>query len=156
MKIISTSKDREWSEALYGRAVEFHGHGGPYMLIGLRMGMLALRGLDAKGWFDIRCRAKLHWGPPDACVLDGIQISTGCTMGKHNLDVEEAGGVEAEFMAGEHVLNIRVKDQVIVAIRDELREDHDESEEENEAELEEFMLRLRKAPDDELFMVVHR
>jgi len=37
MMRVETPKTREWSEALQDKAVEFHGHGGPFMIIGLRM-----------------------------------------------------------------------------------------------------------------------
>ena len=40
---------------------------------------------------------------PDACVLDGIQVSTGFTLGKHNIEVEEKRGVSATFKHGEVV-----------------------------------------------------
>jgi formylmethanofuran dehydrogenase subunit E len=131
LAFVSTPKDRMWSEDLYKRAVEFHGHGGPFMVIGLMMGLTALDMLDAKGWFGIRCRAMLCWRPPDSCVLDGIQISTGCTTGKHNLEVVELDGVAAEFKAGEKTLLIKVRDQVLVKIGHELEEeDHEEGPEE--------------------------
>jgi formylmethanofuran dehydrogenase subunit E len=152
MRVVTTPKERAWSEGLYQRAVEFHGHGGPFMLIGLRMGMLALRALDAEGWFGIRCVARLHWGPPDSCVLDGIQISTGCTTGKHNLDVVEAEGVTAKFEAGDRVLVVGVRDGILAAIREEQTGHGDESEEEN---LGRLMRRLREMPETELFEV-HR
>jgi formylmethanofuran dehydrogenase subunit E len=43
------AKTRELSEELVLRAGEFHGHGGPFLVIGLRMGLRALRDLDASG-----------------------------------------------------------------------------------------------------------
>jgi formylmethanofuran dehydrogenase subunit E len=145
LKVVSTPKDREWSEGLYQSAVEFHGHGGPFMVIGLRMGMTALEMLDAGGWFGIRCRAMLRWRPPDSCVLDGIQISTGCTTGKHNLDIVERDGVAAEFRADEKTLLIRVRDHVLAKIGHELaEEDHGE-------EPEELIDWLREMPMRDLF-----
>jgi formylmethanofuran dehydrogenase subunit E len=76
---------------------EFHGHGGSFMVIGLRMGLIALRLLDSKGWFGLTCTATLEWSPPDSCVLDGIQISSGFTMGKRNLTLKEGKDISAEF-----------------------------------------------------------
>jgi len=67
------------------------------MAAGLRMGIIALKTLDARGWFGIKCIARLHWSPPDSCVIDGLQVSTGCTMGKHNISVKERDDVSAEF-----------------------------------------------------------
>ncbi len=147
MKVVSTPKCRVWSDELYDRAEEFHGHGGPFMVVGLRMGQTALDALDARGWFGIRCRAMLRWRPPDSCVLDGIQVSTGCTTGKHNLEVAELDGVAAEFATSEKTVLIRVKNGILDEIRGEL------SEEEHDEESEEIVERLKTTPIDELFMI---
>jgi len=110
---VKTPKRRDWSDDILDRGIEFHGHGGPFMVLGIRMGLVALERLDAHGWFDLRCLAKLRWAPPDSCVLDGIQISSGCTMGKHNVYVEEQDGIAAEFAKGERVLEIRLRQEVL-------------------------------------------
>jgi formylmethanofuran dehydrogenase subunit E len=149
--MVSTPKDRTWSEELYERAEMFHGHGGPFMVIGLRMGQTALDVLDARGWFGIRCRAKLRWRPPDSCILDGIQMSTGCTTGKHNLDIVERDGVAAEFVTSEKSVLITVKRKILEEIRDELAED--EHDEDHGDEPEELINRLKAMPSDELFII---
>jgi len=53
-------KQRAWSEDLLNRAIEFHGHGCPFMVIGLKIGLAALRTLDLKGWFDVNCCVNLR------------------------------------------------------------------------------------------------
>jgi formylmethanofuran dehydrogenase subunit E len=131
---VETPKSRMWSWADYDKGADFHGHGGPFLVVGLRMGYTALRLLDAHGWFDLQCKPRLKWAPPDSCILDGIQISTGCTTGKHNLDVEEGTGVSCLFTKGEKRLRIHLKHEVYSDIRAELNgedEDHDEEEELN-------------------------
>ncbi len=151
MRMVSTPKERAWSDELYKRAEEFHGHGGPFMVIGLRMGQTALDVLDARGWFGIRCRAKLRWRPPDSCVLDGIQMSTGCTTGKHNLDIVERDGVAAEFTTKDKTVLITVKKRVLETIREELvEEEHDDDHGE---EPEELIDHLKTMPSDELFII---
>jgi len=124
---VQTPKDREWSHELLERAIEFHGHGGPFMVIGLRMGLTALKRLDAKGWFDIRCRVSLRWRPPDSCVIDGIQSSTGCTTGKHNIEVEEGEGIPAYFLKDAEGLRITLKKDVEERIRTILAEKPEET-----------------------------
>jgi formylmethanofuran dehydrogenase subunit E len=151
MRIALTPKDKEWSDELYSRAEEFHGHGGPFMVIGLRMGQTALQMLDARGWFGIKCNALLRWRPPDSCVLDGIQMSTGCTTGKHNLIVTEREGVAAEFETDEKTILIRLKSGILDEIRGELAEvEHDEDHGE---EPEGLIDRLKAMPYDDLFNV---
>jgi CubicO group peptidase (beta-lactamase class C family)/formylmethanofuran dehydrogenase subunit E len=68
-------------------AAQFHGHLGPMMVFGARTGMAALRAIDAKGYFDveIKCEGPLA-KPPASCFLDGLQIATGATLGKRNLE----------------------------------------------------------------------
>jgi formylmethanofuran dehydrogenase subunit E len=114
---VEKSNQTCWSEELFERAVEFHGHGGPFMVVGLRMGLTSLRELGAGGWFDIRCRVELIWRPPDSCVIDGIQSSTGCTMGKRNIEVSEKDGIAAEFSNGERSVRITLKRGVLEKIR---------------------------------------
>jgi formylmethanofuran dehydrogenase subunit E len=43
-------------------------------------------------------------------------MSTGCTTGKHNLDVEERDGVAAEFTTKEKTVLITVKKKVLEEI----------------------------------------
>jgi formylmethanofuran dehydrogenase subunit E len=68
-------------------AAQFHGHLGPMMVFGARMGMAALHAVGAKGYFDveIKCEGPMA-KPPASCFLDGLQVSTGATMGKRNLE----------------------------------------------------------------------
>ena len=63
------------------------------------MGMAALQAVDAKGYFDVEiaCEGPLE-KPPASCFLDGLQISTGATLGKRNL----------EWIKGEKIV-VRVK-----------------------------------------------
>ena len=154
MRVVEEPKQRAWSQELYDRAVEFHGHGGPFMVIGLRMGILALDRLDSKGWFDISCRAMLRWKPPDSCIIDGIQSSTGCTTGKHNLVVDEDEGVAAEFRSGEKTVLVILKDAVLSTIRKAISMDN--SGKVHEGEAESFMQYLIDALAAQLFEVIER
>ena len=123
MNFVEEPKQRILDESLESRAIEFHGHDGPFMTLGLRMGLTALEMLDCKGWFDLDCEVRLIWNPPDSCVIDGIQSSTGCTMGKKNIAVVEKPGVEAVFASKEKVLKIKLKDEVIEKIKNNMTEE---------------------------------
>ncbi|MCW4050142.1 MAG: formylmethanofuran dehydrogenase subunit E family protein [Candidatus Bathyarchaeota archaeon] len=125
MKFVEEPKQRHFDEALKERAIEFHGHDGPFMVIGLRMGLTALERLDCKGWFDLHCTVRLHWAPPDSCVIDGIQSSTGCTMGKRNIDVVEQEGVEAVFKSKDRTLTLTLRREVLDRIKGDLDENED-------------------------------
>jgi len=141
LNFVEEPKQRIYNESLEERAIEFHGHDGPYMVIGLRMGLTALEMLNCKGWFDLECEVKLHWNPPDSCVIDGIQSSTGCTMGKKNISVVEQSGVMACFRSGEKVLTLVLRHEVISKIKDNMVDEdipHDMIEDIEEADLEEL------------------
>lgn len=67
-------------------AVQFHGHLGPWAAAGLRMGMAARQAAGAQGYFDLEVEARGPLDrPPCSCLLDGLQVSTGATLGKRNL-----------------------------------------------------------------------
>lgn len=119
-------KQREWSEDLLRRAISFHGHVGPFLVVGLRMGLVALRMLEASGWFDLRCSVKLSRSTPDSCVIDGIQFSTGCTMGKCNIEAEEGEGIAADFTKEDKKLSIVLRQELFQEIRANLDEKREE------------------------------
>jgi len=116
-------KRRVLDEELERRAVEFHGHGGPFMTVGLRMGLYALGHLDCKGWFDVSCRVALRWSPPDSCVIDGIQSSTGCTMGKRNMEVVEGDGISAAFTSRGGSVTLTLRKEVLDKVRSGLEDE---------------------------------
>lgn len=117
------------------------------MVVGLRMGLLALKRLDANGWFDLRCRVGLRWNPPDSCVIDGIQSSSGCTMGKKNLEIEEDDGISAEFTKCHKHITISLRKEVLNNIKFILSE-------KNEERVKKLMKELESANDYEIFNII--
>jgi formylmethanofuran dehydrogenase subunit E len=63
----------------------FHGHIGPCLVIGMKMGYFAVSHLNARRHFGIQAEVRCPARPPVSCMIDGIQLSTGCTMGKANI-----------------------------------------------------------------------
>ena len=146
---VETPKQRDWSDDILDRGIEFHGHGGPFMVVGLRMGIVALERLDAHGWFDLKCVVRLRWEPPDSCVIDGIQTSSGCTMGKHNIEVEEQDGIAAKFTKGEEGLEVHLRSEVLDRIRMV-------SEAEGDDEVKSLISELIEASETDIFLVSFR
>jgi formylmethanofuran dehydrogenase subunit E len=66
----------------------FHGHLGVYVTLGLRMGAIGKRRFGH--YKGLRAFVTSDPEPPMRCVLDGIQFSSGCTMGKGNISLESA------------------------------------------------------------------
>ena len=67
-------------------AIKFHGHLGPYLVLGLLAGELAIQELSANKYFGVKIKV---WGAtekPKSCLIDGLQLSTGATYGKGNIE----------------------------------------------------------------------
>ena len=72
-------------------ARDFHGHFGPFLVMGVRAGMIAVRELQTdKENKGLRAVASLIYSVPYSCILDGVQFSTGCTVGNKRLRLEES------------------------------------------------------------------
>ncbi len=65
----------------------FHGHIGPYAVLGYRIGQRAMEALGAGKYFDMRIGVTGPKTTPYTCLIDGLQVSTGCTLGKGNVGV---------------------------------------------------------------------
>jgi formylmethanofuran dehydrogenase subunit E len=63
----------------------FHGHLGPNVLLGVRMGEHACGVLRIPQHFGLSVVVECPEGPPHTCLIDGLQLSTGATMGKENI-----------------------------------------------------------------------
>ena len=59
----------------------FHGHLGPYVILGYKMGKLALKKLKKIDKIIVY----LPKNPPQSCLLDGLQLATNCTLGKNKI-----------------------------------------------------------------------
>lgn len=95
--------------------IEFHGHLGPYLVLGIMAGELALRELKCKKYFGLEVKV---WGvthKPKSCLIDGLQLSTGATFGKGNISKLEGHIVEIEIRFPEE------KKKITLTIQDHLR-----------------------------------
>jgi formylmethanofuran dehydrogenase subunit E len=68
-------------------AVALHGHRCPGMVLGLRLGAAAMNALGVPRDADNELLAMLELGDDHCthCLADGVQVITGCTLGKGNL-----------------------------------------------------------------------
>lgn len=86
-------------DELWHKAVDFHGHEGPYLVAGLRMGMYILRALSARGYSDLKLIVESPPFTPYTCLLDGLQVSTGCTLGKGNIVLVPSSSKDIRVLA---------------------------------------------------------
>ena len=88
------STDPAW----LAQVVQFHGHLGPSVVAGARIGMAGLRAIEAKGYFDVEVVCEGPFArPPQACFLDGLQVTTGATLGKRTLQWVQADRIAVRF-----------------------------------------------------------
>lgn len=67
-------------------AAAFHGHLGPNLVIGIKMGNHAIAVLQPENCFKLQTEVHCPARPPVSCIIDGLQLSTGCTMGKKSIE----------------------------------------------------------------------
>lgn len=103
-------------EGMIERGVELHGHLGPYLVAGIRMGLLALGLLGSAGYFGISAVSEAGRKPPMSCLSDGVQIGSGCTAGKGNLKITDAGQAQVHFHTeGGAAMTIRLRPEMVQA-----------------------------------------
>lgn len=125
-------------EVLIERGVAFHGHLGPYLVCGIRMGLLALDILGCSGYTDVSAESDAGSTPPLSCLTDGIQIGCGCTPGKGNLRVTDCRRPRAWFSSPDgRTVTIEVLPEVTDGFR--------------ERSLEQASAHVKMLPPEELF-----
>lgn len=125
-------------DEVISKGVEFHGHLGPFLVAGIKMGRLALEKLGSKGYSDLSVVVETGTRPPVSCLIDGIQISTGCTLGKGNVKVENKGKAKAIFTKDKKSVEIELSSQILKLI-------------DEEDDCEEMAKRVANMPEEQLF-----
>jgi len=96
-------------------AIKFHGHLGPYLILGLLAGEAALKKLNCRKYFALEVKV---WGAtqkPKSCLIDGLQLSTGATYGKGNINKFDGRIIKVEFNNRENQkqLNLNFKNSLM-------------------------------------------
>ncbi len=94
----------------------FHGQIDPYIIVGYKMGIYALELLNCDLYWDMKISAKMGSKPPITLVLDGLQVSTGCTFGKGNISNEKLNKNEAVFYFNNNICKIKIKADILKEI----------------------------------------
>ncbi len=83
---------------LLKEAENFHGHFGPFLVIGVRAGLIGLTKLKVeKGDPKLSVTAMLKNSIPYSCIIDGVQVATGCTIGNKRLRLEGSSNISIRF-----------------------------------------------------------
>jgi len=138
MKKLRIEPGESGLDDLIGLGVRLHGHSGPFLIAGIRAGLLGLKLLDHPGYFGIRAESETGGEPPVSCFSDGIQIGSGCTIGKGNLRVIDSGIPRVRFTTDDgRRVSIELRGEVLRMFR--------------EGEIEAESERARSLPLTELF-----
>ena len=124
-------------------ALKFHGHLGPYLVLGILAGEFALKRLRCKKYFGLEVRV---WGTdkkPKSCFIDGLQLSTGATYGKGNIHKLDGRKIKIEFY------NPNNNKKFILRFRESLIQRLEETKTHRDSEL--LAKRLYKTEYNELF-----
>ena len=110
----------EWNAAV--TTFELHRHIGTYALIGAKMGIRALEYFGA-GVDELKVCSYAGSKPPLSCMNDGIQVSTGATLGHGLIKVVEDNSMPvADFTYMGRTIRIKLKDELSENISKEIKE----------------------------------
>ncbi len=76
-------------DELLNLGIKFHGHKCTAMPMGLRAGLAAMKKLGVEHALNKELYCLCESGPTHAamCFGDGVQVATGCTVGKGNIEM---------------------------------------------------------------------
>lgn len=113
-KIIDRHGIEEWKATLLTN--EMHRHLGLWSIIGAKMGIRARQLLNAP--FDhLQVVTIAGFNPPFSCLIDGIQISTGASLGRGKISNNPIGQPEALFIYNNKKLMMKPKAEIISTVK---------------------------------------
>ena len=100
-------------------AIKFHGHLGPYLILGILAGEAALKKLKCKKYFGLDVKV---WGAnkkPKSCLIDGLQLSTGATYGKSNIQKLNGFIIKIKFhnRINNKIITLKLKDSMVKRLK---------------------------------------
>ena len=133
---------------LIEKGAEFHGHLGPFLVLGIRTSLIGLRELDASRKFgQLSVTARLKLSVPFSCLIDGIQVVTRCTVGNRMLKLEESQrGMVVHFRLrnSDKALTVHVNHGAVEYLMNKFSEG---------VSNEELAWKIASLPEGQLFMI---
>jgi formylmethanofuran dehydrogenase subunit E len=127
-------------------AEKLHGHLGPFLVMGVRMGKTAKKVLGVRGNGKLQADAKIPLLTPFSCVLDGIQATTNCTIGNQKLRIKNSKKeIAVSFTVDSaKAIKISVKPEIVKKLMNKISEG---------ASNEELAREIARMPEDMLFTI---
>ena len=125
-------------------AEKLHGHLGPFLVMGVRMGIVAKK--TGKG-SRLRATVKVPLLTPFSCVIDGIQSTTKCTIGNQKLKTENSPKditVRFNLQDQNKIVAIRVNLLTVEELTNKISK---------HASMEELAWKVAKMPESQLFTI---
>jgi formylmethanofuran dehydrogenase subunit E len=111
------------------------------------MGVIARSMLKAQNHNELTAIMFVNPKPPVSCMVDGVQVASGCTLGRGTIRVSEsADHVAGELHAGNRICTITVKPKLLNWFLNGLRNG-------TETEVLETSETVLVRPDEELFQI---
>ena len=100
---IPEQEQKQELEDILRRAIDWHGHFGPFLVLGVKMGIIGIRELEViRGNPKLRVTVMTKPSVPFSCVIDGVQAATQCTLGNRKLRLQSSlKSVQAKFQIPE-------------------------------------------------------
>jgi len=148
VKNVESKPDAELT-TLIEKAAEFHGHLGPFLVIGVRMGNMAKRTLkpNIKENKRLQTNVKIPLLTPFSCILDGIQTTTQCTVGNQKLRTENSQKeitAQFELQNSNKTMKVSVNQKIIEKLKKEMSEG---------VTNEKLARKIARMPENQLFKI---
>jgi formylmethanofuran dehydrogenase subunit E len=130
-------------------AEKLHGHLGPFLVIGVKMGEAVRRILspNAKGRSELEATVKIPLVTPISCIIDGIQATTHCTVGNRKLKIENSQKeivVDFKLQNSNRKLKAAVNPKIVEKLMNGISEGISN---------EELALEIARMPETQLFTI---
>ncbi len=94
--------------AVLEKAAEFHGHLGPFLVIGVRIGLIGLKEISKHNGEQLTIDLSLPLHVPFSCIIDGLQVTTHCTVGNQKLSVRDSDSIKARFTGENNGIEVMI------------------------------------------------
>jgi len=136
-------------DAVLRKAEDFHGHLGPFLVIGVRMGLVGVRELGVNKNDGLQVTAMTQPFIPFSCVIDGIQVATHCTIGNKKLRLKDSSRISASFkFSDEKQVIVTVNPTMLERLKGKLLSKDISSE-----EAQKLAENVASMPEEELFII---
>ena len=105
-------KNKSYEHNIFNVGKNFHGHLGPFLVLGLKAGKLLLEKIGKNPLTSVIV-AELPQKRPFSCFIDGIQVTVGCTLGKLNIFLHSDKGIKIYYKCNNKIAILVVKENIL-------------------------------------------